>query len=182
MNSNSREILNNNQIDIIIERLCQELIENYNDFSNTVLISLMPRGKYIGQKIHDKLEKIIDKKILYGELDSSFYRDDLRRHSTPIVPHKMSMNLTVAEKNVVVIDDVLYTGRSIRSALTAIDTYGRPKSIELLVLIDRRFSRHLPIQPDYLGAQVDAIDGDRVKVLWNETDFKDIVYLEKKYD
>ena len=106
MNSNSREILNKNQIDIIIERLCQELIENYNDFSNTVLISLMPRGKYIGQKIHAKLEKIIDKKILYGELDSSFYRDDLRRHSTPIVPHKMSMNLTVADKNVVVIINI----------------------------------------------------------------------------
>ena len=179
MNSNRREILNNNQINIIIERLCHELIENYNDFSNTVLISLMPRGKYIGQKIHSKLEKIVGKKILYGELDSSFYRDDLRRHSTPIVPHKMSMNLTVAEKNVVVIDDVLFTGRSIRAALSAIDSYGRPKSIELLVLVDRRFSRHLPIQPDYLGAQIDALQGDKVKVVWSDLPKKSVVYLEK---
>ena len=76
----------------------------------------------------------------------------------------------------------MYTGRSIRSALTAIDSYGRPESIELLVLIDRRFSRHLPIQPDYIGAQVDSIDGDKVRVLWDETDLKNIVYLEKKHE
>ena len=92
------------------------------------------------------------------------------------------IDFSIEGKSIVLIDDVLYTGRTIRSALTAIDSYGRPNSIELLVLIDRRFSRHLPIQPDYLGVQVDAIDGDRVKVLWNETDLKDIVYIEKKYE
>jgi pyrimidine operon attenuation protein/uracil phosphoribosyltransferase len=80
---------------------------------------------------------------------------------------------------VVLIDDVLFTGRSIRSALTAIDSYGRPKSIELLVLVDRRFSRHLPIQPDYLGAQVDALQGDKVKVVWSEEQEESIIYLEK---
>jgi len=79
----------------------------------------------------------------------------------------------------VLIDDVLFTGRSIRSALTAIDTYGRPKSIELLVLVDRRFSRHLPIQPDYLGAQIDALQGDKVKVVWSKRDSENRVYLEK---
>ena len=179
MNSNSREILNNNQIDIIIERLCQELIENYNDFSNTVLISLMPRGKYIGQKIHDKLEKIIDKKILYGELDSSFYRDDLRRHSTPIVPHKMSMNLTVAEKNVVVIDDVLFTGRSVRSALDALLPFGRPKKIELLVLINRRLSRQLPIEPNYTGKVIDSIESEKVVVnIDGKKNIKNILILK----
>ena len=73
----------------------------------------------------------------------------------------------------------MYTGRSVRSALTAIDSYGRPKSIELLVLVDRRFSRHLPIQPNYLGAQVDALQGDRVNVVWSKKPFQSIVYLEK---
>ena len=179
MNNNSREILNKNQIDIIIERLCQELIENYNDFSNTVLISLMPRGKYIGQKIHAKLEKIIDKKILYGELDSSFYRDDLRRHSRPIVPHKMSMNLTVAEKNVVVIDDVLFTGRSVRSALDALLPFGRPKKIELLVLINRRLSRQLPIEPNYIGKVIDSIESEKVIVnIDDKKNIKNILILK----
>ena len=90
------------------------------------------------------------------------------------------MNVMVEGKKVVFIDDVLYTGRSIRSALTAIDSYGRPESIELLVLVDRRFSRHLPIQPDYLGAQIDALQGDRVRVVWSKNSTECIVYLEKK--
>jgi pyrimidine operon attenuation protein/uracil phosphoribosyltransferase len=89
------------------------------------------------------------------------------------------MNQSVEGKDVVLIDDVLFTGRSIRAALTAIDTYGRPKSVELLVLVDRRFSRHLPIQPDYLGAQIDALQGDKVKVVWSEGEIKNTVYLEK---
>ncbi|MGB1411437.1 MAG: phosphoribosyltransferase family protein, partial [Flavobacteriaceae bacterium] len=80
-------------------------------------------------------------------------------------------------KNVVFIDDVLFTGRSIRAALTAIQSFGRPEEIELLTLIDRRFSRHLPIQPDYRGRQVDAINGEKVLVCWQEKDGEDAVYL-----
>jgi pyrimidine operon attenuation protein/uracil phosphoribosyltransferase len=90
------------------------------------------------------------------------------------------MEINIEGKNVVLIDDVLFTGRSIRSALTAIDSYGRPNSIELLVLVDRRFSRHLPIQPDYLGAQIDALQGDKVKVVWSDNTSNNIVYLEKQ--
>jgi pyrimidine operon attenuation protein/uracil phosphoribosyltransferase len=90
------------------------------------------------------------------------------------------MDFIVEAKNVVLIDDVLYTGRSIRAALTAIQSYGRPKSIELLILIDRRFSRHLPIQPDYRGRQVDAIDDEKVIVNWKETQGEDTVYLIKQ--
>ena len=89
------------------------------------------------------------------------------------------MEVSIESKDIVLIDDVLYTGRSIRSALTAIDSYGRPNSIELLVLVDRRFSRHLPIQPDYLGAQIDALQGDKVKVVWSDSPSENIVYLEK---
>ena len=89
------------------------------------------------------------------------------------------MSNTLEGKDVVLIDDVLFTGRSIRAALSAIDSYGRPKSIELLVLVERRFSRHLPIQPDYLGAQIDALQGDRVKVVWSDLPKKSVVYLEK---
>jgi len=75
------------------------------------------------------------------------------------------------------VDDVLFSGRSIRSALTAIQSFGRPDSVELLVLIDRRFSRHLPIQPNYKGRQVDVINSEKVKVIWKENDKKDAVYI-----
>ena len=112
----------------------------------------------------NRLEQILEYKINYGELDISFYRDDLRRHSEPIIPHKMEMNVSVDEKHVVIIDDVLYTGRSVRSAIDALMPFGRPKSIELLVFVDRRLSRHLPIQPDYVGKIVDSIDSEKVVV------------------
>ena len=169
--SNKRKILNKKQINIIIKRLCHELIENHNDFSDTVIVSLLPRGKHVARRIVNRLEQILEYKINYGELDISFYRDDLRRHSEPIIPHKMEMNVSVDEKHVVIIDDVLYTGRSVRSAIDALMPFGRPKSIELLVFIDRRLSRHLPIQPDYVGKVVDSIDSEKVVVnITNEGD------------
>ena len=177
--NSSREILNKKQIDIVIERLCHELIENHFDFSNSVLVSLMPRGRHVGKKIHEKLETIIKKRIKYGELDSSFYRDDLRKHTNPIVPHKMSMNFSVDEKNVVFIDDVLFTGRSVRSAIDALMPFGRPKTIELLVLINRRLTRQLPIQPNYIGKEVDSIDSEKVIVrLDNKKDINSIIILK----
>ena len=94
-------------------------------------------------------------------------------------PSSNKMDFIVEGKKVVFIDDVLFTGRSIRAALTAIQSYGRPKSIELLILIDRRFSRHLPIQPDYRGRQVDAIENEKVVVNWKENNSEDGVYLIK---
>lgn len=175
----SRQILNNKQIDIIITRLCNQLIENHQDFSNTVIISLLPRGQQVANKIISKLEKFTNTKINYGELDISFYRDDLRRNTEPIVPHKMNMDVSVDNKKVVIIDDVLYTGRSVRSAIDALMPFGRPKSIELLVLIDRRLSRHLPIQPDYVGKVIDSIDSEKVIVSINEEDKNDNIIILK---
>tara|TARA_B110001450_G_C17575993_1_gene462852 strand:- start:215 stop:754 length:540 start_codon:yes stop_codon:yes gene_type:complete len=175
----SRQILNNKQIDIIITRLCNQLIENHQDFSNTVIVSLLPRGPQVANKIISKLEKFTNTKINYGELDISFYRDDLRRNTEPIVPHKMNMDVSVDNKKVVIIDDVLYTGRSVRSAIDALMPFGRPKSIELLVLIDRRLSRHLPIQPDYVGKVIDSIDSEKVIVSINEEDKNDNIIILK---
>jgi pyrimidine operon attenuation protein/uracil phosphoribosyltransferase len=120
------------------------------------------------------------KGIQLGYLDITFYRDDFRRSEKPLEANKTMLNFIVEDKKVVFIDDVLYTGRSIRSALTAIQDFGRPLEIELLTLIDRRFSRHLPIQPDYRGRQVDAIGGEKVKVCWKENDGEDAVYLVRE--
>ena len=176
-----REILDKKKIEIIVNRLCHQLIENHQDFSNTVLISLLPRGKHIGKIICKKIEKIINKDIVHGELDISFYRDDLRNQLEPIIPHKMDMNLSVDNKDVVIIDDVLYTGRSVRSAIDALMPFGRPNSIELLVFIDRRLKRHLPIQPNYTGKIIDSIDSEKVVVnVEKNNEIKNVLILKSK--
>ncbi|MBQ0739785.1 bifunctional pyr operon transcriptional regulator/uracil phosphoribosyltransferase PyrR, partial [Aquimarina celericrescens] len=115
----------------------------------------------------------------YGKLDITFYRDDFRRGDKVLKASETDIDFIVENKHVVLIDDVLFTGRSIRSALTALQSYGRPSKIELLTLIDRRFSRHLPIQPDYNGRKVDAINDEHVKVCWIENDGEDAIYLLK---
>ena len=173
-------LLNEKKVNTILKRLCHQLIENHGDFSNSILIGLQPRGVLLLDQIVNLLKKEDVKEIKYGKLDITFFRDDFRRNKKPLNAKSTEINETVEGKKVVFIDDVLFTGRSIRSALTAIDSYGRPKLIELLVLVDRRFSRHLPIQPDYLGAQVDALQGDRVRVVWSKNPMESIVYLEKK--
>lgn len=173
-------LLNEKKVNTILKRLCHQLIEKHGDFSNSILIGLQPRGVLLLDQIVNLLKKEDVREIKYGKLDITFFRDDFRRNKKPLNAKSTEINETVEGKKVVFIDDVLFTGRSIRSALTAIDSYGRPKLIELLVLVDRRFSRHLPIQPDYLGAQVDALQGDRVKVVWSKNPMESIVYLEKK--
>jgi len=175
-----REILNKESVGIIIERLCHQLIENHNDFENTVIVGVQPRGTYLSNRILRKLNTIIPlSNIVSGNVDISFYRDDLMRREDPIVPQVMDMNLSLEGKNVVLIDDVLFTGRSIRSAIDALMAFGRPKSVELLILIDRRFSRHLPIQPNYVGRTIDEIDSERVIVEWKEVNGKDRILMVK---
>ena len=171
-------LLNATEVHIALQRLACQLIENHDDFSNTVLIGIQPRGVYLAERPKFILET--DYKIApipLGYLDITFYRDDFRRSEKPLEANRTNINFIIEDKKVVFIDDVLYTGRSIRSALTAIQSFGRPLEIELLTLIDRRFSRHLPIQPDYRGRQVDAIGNEKVKVCWKEQDGEDAVYL-----
>ncbi|WP_452224649.1 bifunctional pyr operon transcriptional regulator/uracil phosphoribosyltransferase PyrR [Lacinutrix chionoecetis] len=173
-------LLNATAINIILHRLACQLIENHKDFSNTVLIGLQPRGKFLAHRLAALLRteyKIKDLQL--GLLDITFYRDDFRRGDKIHEANTTKIDFIVEDKNVVFIDDVLYTGRSIRAALTAIQSFGRPNEIELLTLIDRRFSRHLPIQPNYRGRQVDAINEEKVKVSWIENDGEDAVYLVK---
>ncbi|AJR04118.1 bifunctional pyr operon transcriptional regulator/uracil phosphoribosyltransferase PyrR [Siansivirga zeaxanthinifaciens] len=174
-------LLNAKEVNIILHRLACQLIEKHNDFSNTVLIGLQPRGVFLADRIAKILrEDYKVKNIQLGHLDITFFRDDFRRGEKPLEANTTKINFIVEDKNVVFIDDVLYTGRSIRAALTAIQSFGRPNEIELLTLIDRRFSRHLPIQPNYKGRQVDVINNEKVKVNWKEQDQEDSVYLIEK--
>ncbi|MDT8348008.1 MAG: bifunctional pyr operon transcriptional regulator/uracil phosphoribosyltransferase PyrR, partial [Flavobacteriaceae bacterium] len=173
-----KTLLNPLQIDITLKRLCCQLLENHSGFEDSVLIGLQPRGVYFANRVVDLLiDHFGERKVPYGKLDTTFFRDDFRRGEKPLKANSTQIDFLVEDKRVVFIDDVLYTGRSINAALTAIQSFGRPKSVELLTLIDRRFSRHLPIQPDYSGYRVDAIAGSKVKVSWKETDGKDAVLI-----
>ncbi len=171
-------LLTSKEINIILHRLACQLLENHLDFKNTSLIGLQPRGIYVARRLAKILrEEYGVTKIELGFLDITFYRDDFRRGEKTLAASSTNIDFIVEGKKVVLIDDVLYTGRSIRAALTAIQSFGRPSEIELLTLIDRRFSRHLPIQPNYRGRQVDAINEEKVQVMWEENEGEDKIYL-----
>lgn len=173
-----KTILNQQQLAITIDRLCHQLLENHLHFQDTVLIGLQPRGIYLSDRIDQKLRALLPEvKIPYGKLDITFYRDDYNKGEGLHIPNQTDIRFSIEKKKVILIDDVLYTGRTIRSALDAMLDFGRPEKIELLVLIDRRFSRQLPIQPDYTGRMIDSIISQKVKVLWKEKDGKDEVVL-----
>lgn len=175
-----KTLLDRHRFALTLERLCHQLLEDWADFSNACIIGIQPRGTLLSNRIHQRLEVLTGKKIEYGKLDITFYRDDFRRPDGPLAPHPNEIDFIVADKKVLLIDDVLYTGRSITAALSALQHYGRPGSVELLVLVDRRFNRHLPVQPDYYGISVDALDEAYVKVRWQETHGEDEILLFDK--
>lgn len=157
-------ILDSDHLDITISRLCQQLIENHTDFSNTVILGMQPRGIYLAQLIHGKLEGAVGKSIPIGFLDATFHRDDFRRRDSPAKASETKVPFVIEGKNVVLVDDVLFTGRTIRAALDAMIAFGRPAKVELLVLIDRKYNRDLPIAPDYTGRTVSTLESQRVLV------------------
>ncbi|MFM1807964.1 MAG: bifunctional pyr operon transcriptional regulator/uracil phosphoribosyltransferase PyrR [Bacteroidota bacterium] len=171
-------LLDSKAIHLLLHRLANQLLEHHLDFSNTVLIGLQPRGIFFANRLGQLLRETYKVAHLeVGYLDITFFRDDFRRAQEPLRANQTKIDFLVENKRVVFIDDVLFTGRSIQSALSAIQSFGRPQSVELLVLIDRRFSRHLPIQPNYRGRQVDAVNQERVKVCWKENEGEDAVYI-----
>lgn len=171
-----RIILDSKHLEITITRLCYQLIEVHNDFSNSVIIGLQPRGIFLAHRIQKRLIQILKKKnIQCGSLDITFYRDDFR--TKELVPNATEIDFIIEDKNVILVDDVLFTGRTIRAGLDAMQAFGRPNDVELLVLIDRRLSRHLPIQAKYIGKTIDSIVSEKVKVEWKESDGADKVTL-----
>ena len=163
---------------LTLQRLCHQLIEDHGDLTDTALIGLQPRGVQFARRLKRELQQITGKADLtYGELDITFHRDDFRHRTVTATPSATQLDFSLDDRRVVLIDDVLYTGRSIRAGLDAMLSFGRPSTVQLMVLIDRRFSRELPIQPDYVGKWVDSIDGQRVIVEWKESDGQDRVLL-----
>ncbi len=171
-------ILEGKAFGLTLQRLCHQLIEDHGDLASTALIGLQPRGVLFARRIAKELERITEKRGLQcGELDITFHRDDFRQRAVTALPSATQLDFSLDDRRVVLIDDVLFTGRSIRAGLDAMLSFGRPATVQLMVLVDRRFSRELPIQPDYVGKWVDSIDGQRVAVEWKEADGKDRVLL-----
>lgn len=174
-----RILLEKAKFDVTIKRLCHQLIEVHNDFSKTVIIGLQPRGIYLARRIQKELQSVLkNKNIKCGELDITFYRDDFRKKE--LIPNRTNIDFIIEEKNVILVDDVLFTGRTIRAGLDAMQAFGRPNDVELLVLVDRRLARHVPIQAKYTGITIDSIDSQNVKVEWKETEGKDKITLLDK--
>jgi len=171
-----KTILSEQQMALSIQRLAHQMLENNQEMINTVIIGLQPRGVFLSDRIVAALKEIIPgHSFHYGKLDITFYRDDVRK--TLHIANETDIPFSIEGKSVILIDDVLYTGRTIRAALDALLDFGRPSKVSLCVLIDRRFSRELPIQPDYAGKAIDSIFTDKVKVNWKEKDEKDEVVL-----
>ena len=172
-------LLDSKKIQIILIRLVCELIENHKDFKNTILIGLQPRGVLLYKEILKVIKKNHPKiNITSGILDFTFFRDDFRRSKKTLSANSTEIDFSIENQKIILIDDVLFTGRSIKSAMSAIDSYGRPKSIELLVLIDRRFKREIPIEPTYCGAKIDTFKGDKVRVIWDDKPLNNKVFIE----
>ena len=165
----SRIILDSKQTHLTLTRLAHQLIENHKDFSKSVLIGVQPRGVKLAQKIHDILQQQFPQiHFPFGKLDITFYRDDFRSKGSAVSASETDIPFSLEGKRIVLVDDVLYTGRTIRAALDAMLDFGRPEDVELLVLIDRRLHRELPIQAKYAGKVVDSIESEKVKVEWTD--------------
>ena len=169
-----KTILDQQQMSLAIKRLANQILENHVQMKNTVIIGIQPRGIFLSDRIVRAIRTETGAvSFFYGKLDITFYRDDIRKELH--VPNQT--DISIEGTNVILVDDVLYTGRTIIAALDALMDFGRPEKVELLALIDRRYSRQLPIQPDYIGRVIDSIVSQKVKVLWSERDKADEVIL-----
>lgn len=171
-----KSILSDKQIAITIKRLAHQIMENHADGSNIAIIGLQPRGIYLSDRIYREIQALVrGKKIQYGKLDITFYRDDVRNELHKA--NETDIPFSIENKEVILIDDVLYTGRTTRAALDALLDYGRPAKVDLCVLIDRRFTRDFPIQADYVGKYIDSFETQKVLVRWKENAGEDAVVI-----
>lgn len=174
---NPRVILDTTKFNLVINRLCYQIIENNRNFSETVIIGIQPRGINLAKRIYNRLQDLENIKCAYfGKLDITFHRDDFGSNKI-LTPKQTELDFSIENKRVLLIDDVLYSGRTIRAALDALLSFGRPKDVELLVLIDRKLHRDLPIKAKYVGLSIDSIVDEKVKVEWQEQDKEDKVWI-----
>ena len=170
------ELLSKEDFTRIVTRLAHEILEKNRGVNNLVIVGIRTRGAYLATRISETIEKIENVKIPTGFLDITLYRDDFRTRLKQPSVEVTNIPFKIDEKNIVLVDDVLYTGRTIRSALDALMDFGRPARIYLAVLVDRGH-RELPIRPDFVGKNIPTSIGEEVKVLLEEVDHEDKVLL-----
>lgn len=176
-----RELLDTEKLSLTLTRLCAQLKETYGDFDNTVLLGLQPRGVRFAKRIHTLLKNIHPEiELPFGELDVTFFRDDFRRNESPLVANENRIHFLLEKKRVILADDVLYTGRTIRAAMDAMLSFGRPAEVRLLILVDRSRKRELPVQADFAGIKVDTLDNEKVLVEWEEQTGFDSIRIETR--
>jgi pyrimidine operon attenuation protein/uracil phosphoribosyltransferase len=174
----SRTLLDKEQIKLILDRLCFQIIEEFDSPDELCFLGLQPRGVLLSGRLQERLKALSpEEEYRFGELDITFHRDDFRRREKPLTPQSTRIPFNIENKTVILVDDVLYTGRTIRAGMDALMDFGRPKSVQLLVLVDRRFKRQLPIEANYAGKRIDSIDAEKVRVEWLEQEGEDKVVL-----
>ncbi len=178
--SKGKIILNEQKFGLTLQRICEQLIERYGNFEHTCIVGIQDRGAIFSDRIVSLLDERGITTFDYGKLDISFHRDDYRKRDRPIAPSQTEIEFIIEDKHVLLVDDVLYTGRSVHAAMSALQQFGRPARIDLLSLVDRRFNRHFPIRADFIGLTADAIDEAYVKVEWSHIDGKDQIKLFSK--
>lgn len=172
------KIMDEKAIGRAITRISHEIIERNKGIENVVLIGIKTRGVPVASRIADKIENIEGQRIEIGEMDITLYRDDLSKKQIDPVVNSTKIDFDITDKIVVLVDDVLYTGRTVRSALNALMDVGRPKAIQLAVLVDRGH-RELPIRADYVGKNVPTSKTEIISVKLNECDAEDSVSIEE---
>lgn len=183
MEEHQLDLFPGGKLHITLSRLAQQLIETYGTFEEVVFLGIQTKGVFVAQRVSTLLEQYLNiPSIPLGELDATFFRDDFRKRSTPLRPNRTRIDFLIEDKKVILVDDVLYSGRTVRAALDAMLAYGRPESVELLTLVDRQHQREVPIQPSYVGINVDTIETQWVVVELKEEEGieEDKVFLVSK--
>jgi pyrimidine operon attenuation protein/uracil phosphoribosyltransferase len=160
-------LLQKEKLNLTIQRLAHQIVEDLSSLDDVVFIGLQPRGIFVAERMVDCIKEITGiSNIKYGVLDITFYRDDVRNELH--TAQTTQIDFPIAGKKVVLIDDVLFTGRTIRAAFDALQDFGRPSSIELAVLVNRQFQREIPIQPTYFGMAVNTNASEKIKADWDK--------------
>ncbi len=173
-----RIILSSPQFGLTLDRLCWQVLERHHGHRDCCVVGIQSSGAVLAERLYRRLSEMEPSLSWpFGKLDITFYRDDFRQLEAPPEAHATEMDFLVEGRHVILVDDVLYTGRTVQAALIALQHYGRPDQVELLTLVDRRFNRHLPIQPDYTGIRVDALEEAYVRVIWGAAENEGMIRL-----
>lgn len=173
-----RQIVSPQRFSITLLRLAHQIIEKYGVKEPIYIVGIQEKGVILASRLIDIINtKVKSAKIHFGKLDITFYRDDYRLRNSPLKANSTNIDFDVEGKRIILVDDVLYSGRTIHAAMAALQDMGRVGKIELLTFVDRRFNRHLPIKSDYTGIQVDSLDEAYVKVEWEHIEGEDKVLI-----